>query len=50
VIFLEELIKKIRKFYKLNGYDFINPITVSDVVECTKLSEDEIEKVVKCLR
>lgn len=49
VIFVEKVLNEIRRFYKLNGYDFVNPININDLVEYTKLSENEVSKVVKAL-
>ena len=47
IISMEKVLNEIRKFYKLNGYDFINPVTISDLVELTKLSENEVLNIVK---
>jgi len=47
VIFMEKVLNEIRKFYKLNGYDFVKSININDLVEYTELSETQISKIVK---
>lgn len=49
VIFMEKVLNEIRKFYKLNGYDFVKSININDLVEYTELSENKISKIVKAL-
>jgi len=44
---MESVLNEIRRFYELSGYDFMNPITINDLVESTQLSENEILEIVK---
>ena len=44
---MERVLNEIMKFYELNEYDFMNPITINDLVEFTNLSENKILKIVK---
>ena len=50
VIFMEKVINEIRKFYKLNGYDFVKPVNINDLILYTELFENQISKVVKELQ
>jgi len=47
MIFLEKVLNIIRTFYEQTDYDFMNPITINNLVESTQLSENEISKIVK---
>jgi hypothetical protein len=47
MIFVEKVSNEIRRFYKLNGYDFVKPVRVKDLVLYTKLYENQILKIVK---
>jgi len=44
---MESVLNEIRRFYELSGYDFMNPITINDLVDATQLSENEILEIVK---
>ena len=50
VIFMERVLTEIRNFYKLNGYDFVKPVNINDLILYTELSENQISKVVKELQ
>ena len=44
---MEKVLNAIRRFYEQTDYDFMDPITINDLVDVTYLSENEVLEIVK---
>ena len=47
IISMEKVLNEIRKFYKLNSYDFVKSVRIKDLILYTNLYENQISKIIK---